>query len=335
MSHYQYDVVGFGEALIRFHPTHNQRIEQASSFDVYVGGPEINPCITLSRFGLRTGWVSKLVNNPLGRMIANKAREQGVDISRVIWTKEGRTAFYFLELGAKPRPSQIVYDRKETAASNLRSGEIDWSFLKNTKVLLVGGITPALSKSCEEAVIEAMRVAKDVGCLLAFDVNYRARLWTQEQAYRSMTSMMKYVDILFSTIEDTERVFYIQGTPEERCTQLREKYDLPIVCITIKDVRGVWSGAWSSVVCGKNGQTLHTPGKYELEVIDRVGAGDNFVAGFLYGYLTGAKENSLQRGMTYGDATAAFMHSIPGDFNWTTLEEIESVMKGEDVKIRR
>lgn len=335
MSHHQYDVVGFGEALIRFHPTHNQRIEQAGNFDVYVGGPEINPCVTLSRFGLATGWVSKLVNNPLGKMIANKAKEQGVDVSRVIWTKEGRTAFYFLELGARPRPSQIVYDRMGTAASKLRPGETDWSFLKNTKVLLVGGITPALSRSCEEAVIEAMGTAKELGCLVAFDVNYRARLWTREQAYRSITSMTKYVDILFSTIEDTERVFYIQGTPEERCAQLREKYRLPIVCITIKDVRGVWSGGWSSAVCGKNGEILHSPRKYELEIIDRVGAGDNFVAGFLYGYLTGEKKEDLHQAITYGDATAAFMHSIPGDFNWATLEEIESVIKGEDVKIRR
>ncbi|MDH5702954.1 MAG: sugar kinase, partial [Aigarchaeota archaeon] len=150
------DIVTLGEAMLRLSPPSFKRLEQATTLDVNVGGAELNVAIGVKRLGLESAWVTKLPKNQIGRLVLNKARELGVDTSHIVWSDEGRAGVYFYELGAQPRASSVLYDRKDSAACMMKPGEIDWSFLKGAKVLHTTGITPALSQSCAEAVIEAI-----------------------------------------------------------------------------------------------------------------------------------------------------------------------------------
>jgi len=322
------DVVALGEAMIRLTPTRYQRLEQTGEFLATVGGSELNSAIGVMRLGLTTAWVSKLVNNPLGRMIANKAREHGVDVSHVVWTKQGRTGLYFFEQGATPRASQVIYDRAGSAASTLAPGEVDWSFLEGCRLFHTSGITPALSESCAAATIEAIQKAKDAGCAVSFDVNYRARLWSPEEARACLEKMMPSVDILITTEDDAGIVFGKSGTPEEICKQLTSAFGFSVVTITLREVRTVLTGGWTSMAFADR---VYTDRKYEVEMIDRIGAGDAYTAGFLYGYLTG----DVDKAVKYGNANAALVQTVPGDFSWFTREEIEAQLKGPTAKVQR
>ena len=323
-----FDMVALGEAMLRLTPTRYQRIEQTEEFLATIGGSELNSAVGVNRLGLRTAWVSKLVNNPLGRMVVNKAREHGVDASHVVWTKQGRVGIYFHEQGATPRASQVLYDRANSAVSTLAPGEVDWSFLKGCKLFHTSGITPALSESCARATFEALQKAKEAGCKVSFDVNYRARLWTTDQARACLEPMMKFIDILITTEDDTRDVFGMTGSPEEICRQLKNRFGFSVVTITLREVKTVLTGGWTSIALADK---VYTDKTYELEMIDRVGAGDAYTAGFLYGYVTG----DVDKAVKHGNALAALVQTVPGDFSWFTREEVEAQIKGQSAKIQR
>ena len=323
-----FDMVALGEAMIRLTPTRYQRLEQTGEFLATVGGSELNSAIGVRRLGLRTAWVSKLVNNPLGRMVANKAREHDVDVSHVVWTKEGRTGLYFFEQGATPRASQVIYDRANSAASTLAPGEVDWSFLKGCKLFHTSGITPALSQSCAQATLEAIEKAKEAGCEVSFDVNYRVRLWTAEEARECLEKMMYLVDILITTEDDARIVFGKAGSPEDICEQLKSAFSFSVVTVTLREVRTVLTGGWTSMALADK---VYTGRKYDLELIDRIGAGDAYTAGFLYGYLTG----DVDKAVKHGNALASLVQTVPGDFSWFTREDVEAQIKGQDAKVKR
>ena len=158
-----YDIVTFGEAMIRLSPPEFKRLEQTTTLDLNIGGAELNVAVGASRLGMQSAWVSRLPDNPLGRMIANKGRELGVDVSAVIWQKKGRAGLYFLEFGATPRPTSVVYDRANSSFSNIQPGEVDWEeIFKSTKCFHLTGITPAVSKSSAAAALEALKKSQDV-----------------------------------------------------------------------------------------------------------------------------------------------------------------------------
>jgi len=325
------DVVTLGEAMLRLSPPDFHRIEQATSFDAKVGGGELNVAVGVARLGLSSAWVSKLPENPIGRMVRNKAREQGVDTSHIVWSKSGRVGIYFLEFGANPRASSVLYDRSGSAVSTLSPGEVDWkSALRGCKVFHVSGITPALSRTCADATLEAVKAAKQSGAKVSFDVNYRRKLWTPDEANACLVPMMEHVDILITTEEDTGVVFGIrEKTYQEVAAKLNERFGFEVVAITLREDLSVLRNNWSAFALAAG--RLHESAKYSCELVDRVGAGDSFTAGFLYGYLTG----DVQRGVDYGTAYSALKHSIPGDLNWATLEEIETLLKGGGSRIQR
>ncbi|MDH5362511.1 MAG: sugar kinase [Aigarchaeota archaeon] len=324
------DIVTLGEAMLRLSPPSFKRLEQATTLDVNVGGAELNVAIGVKRLGLESAWVTKLPKNQIGRLVLNKARELGVDTSHIVWSDEGRAGVYFYELGAQPRASSVLYDRKDSAASMMKPGEIDWSFLKGAKVLHTTGITPALSQSCAETVIEAIETAKRYKVKVSFDVNYRSKLWSTKEAEAFLSPLMSKVDILITTDEDTWRVWNYKGTPEEIIAELKQRFGCPIVAITIREVQTVWRNRWSSMAIAD--KIYKSKRVYDVEIVDRLGAGDSFTAGFLYGYLTG----DVQKGIDFGDAMAAFKHSFPGDSNYMTYEEIETATKAvEDLRVKR
>jgi len=324
-------VVTLGEAMLRLSPPDFHRLEQASSFDVKVGGGELNVAVGVARLGIDSAWVSKLPENALGRMVRNKAREQGVDTSHIVWSKSGRVGIYFLEFGANPRASSVVYDRAGSAASTLAPGEVDWGkALAGCRLFHVSGITPALSRSCAEATLEAVKAAKSAGAKVSFDVNYRKKLWTAEEANACLVPMMEYVDILITTEEDTGIVFGIrEPSYQQVAVRLNERFGFEVVAITLREDLSVLRNNWSAFAY--SGGKFYESAKYSCELVDRVGAGDSFTAGFVYGYLTG----DVRKGVDYGTAYSALKHSIPGDLNWATLEEVESQLKGAGSRIQR
>jgi len=324
-----YDVVALGEAMIRLSPPNFMRIEQTNSFDVNVGGTELNTCVGVARFGLKTAWVSKLVKSPMGRLVVSKTREHGIDTSHIVWTDEGRTGIYYLELGSTPRASEVFYDRKESAISKLAPGEIDWpTILKGTKLFLTSGITTALSPTCREAAIEAINEAKRQGCKICFDINYRAKLWPAEEARKCLSKILDKVDVLVTTQFDTEDVFGFKGSYEDIAKQLKDMFGCSVVAITLRDVRTVLSGGWTSIALADR---LYRGKTYDLEIVDRVGTGDAYTAGFIYGYLTG----DVEKAVAYGDALAALEHSVPGDLSWFTEDEVKKQIKAVGYKIQR
>jgi 2-dehydro-3-deoxygluconokinase len=320
-----YDIVAFGEGLVRLSPGRFQRLEQASVLDLHIGGAELNVAVGASRLGLRSTWVSKLPDNPFGRMIRNKAREHGVGTDHILWSDTGRTGLYFLELGATPRNTSVVYDRAGSAFCSIKPGELDWeTILGQTRCLHVTGITPAVSASAAEATVEALQTARRQGCKVSLDLNYRAKLWDPETAARTLSAMMPYVDILITTAGDTRTVLGITAADDESlATELTDRYPCDVVAVTHREGASVWKCRWSGLVRAK-GKTV-TSSVYDIDIVDQVGRGDAFAAGFLAGYLP---EEDITRGLDFGIAFSALKHSMPGDVNWCDRRDVEALLAG-------
>jgi 2-dehydro-3-deoxygluconokinase len=317
--------------MVRLSPPDYRRLEQTNLLDVNVGGAEWNVAVDLSRLGISTAWVSRLTDNALGRMIRNKAREHGVDTSHIVWTKGDRIGIYFVEFGATPRASSVLYDRVHSSISQVKPGEINWEkILKGAKWFHTSGITPALSSSAAQATAEVLKMAQKADCKVSYDLNYRARLWTEEEARKCQEPLMEHIDILFATEEDTRKVLGVSGKDYREVAQkLAEKFKFEVVCITLREDISVLRNRWTAIAysAGK----IYDDRTYDVEIVDRIGAGDSFTAGFIYGYLTG----DVGKGVKYGNAYSALKHSNPGDTNWATLNEVENLLKGIGLRISR
>ena len=325
------EIVTFGEAMIRLSPPNFARLEQAQSLDVKVGGAELNTAVGLARLGHSAAWVSRLTNNPLGRLIANRAREAGVSTEHVVWTDDDRVGVYFLEFGAAPRASSVLYDRKSSAIAAIKPGMVNWpAVFAGAKWFHVTGITPALSPTAAEATREALRQAREAKVRISMDLNYRGKLWTKAEAGRCMTDFMQYCDVLITTEEDTEIVFGITGKDYEEVTaKLVQRFPLQVVAITLRENPLVWKNTWTAMAY-QQGKVFKTR-SYEVEIVDRLGAGDSFAAGLIHGLL----EGDLQKALDFGVAASAIKHSIPGDFAWITRQEVEAMLKGSGLRISR
>ncbi len=341
-----FDVVTFGEAMIRLVPPHFQRLEQTTSLDVQIGGGELNVAVGTSRLGLKSAWVSRLPKNALARLLENRVRQAGVDTSQIVWADDGRLGLYFVEFGAAPRPSSVLYDRAHSAISAIKPGEVDWKkVLEGAKWFHASGITPALSDSAAAVAREALQAARAAGVAASYDLNYRAKLWSPEKAQAVQEPLMEFVDVLITTEEDTGVVFKIkaEGTTDARgfkevsaesykevARRLQEKFRFKAVAITLRENPLVWRNTWTAIAYADG--KFYDDVKYELEIVDRVGGGDSFSAGFIYGCL---EKQSYEAAVRYGNAFSALKHSIPGDFNWATLQEVESLLKGASLRVAR
>jgi 2-dehydro-3-deoxygluconokinase len=326
-----HDVITFGEAMVRLAPPNFRRLEQARSLDVQVGGAELNTAVALARLGRTTAWVSRLTNNPLGRLIANHAREAGVATDHVVWTGDDRVGLYFLEFGAAPRASSVLYDRKGAAIAALQPGVVPWAqVFAGARWFHVTGITPGLSAAAAAVTREALAAARAAGVKTSVDLNYRVKLWSPEAAGKVMAELMQVTDVLVTTEEDTERVFGIKGKDHEESAALTaRRFGLKAVAVTVRENPLVWKNTWTAIAY-QDGKILRTR-TYEVEIVDRLGAGDSFAAGLIHGLLDG----DLQKGLDFGVAASALKHSIPGDFAWITRDEVEAMLKGGGLRISR
>jgi 2-dehydro-3-deoxygluconokinase len=325
------DVIAFGEVMVRLAPPHFQRLEQARALDVEIGGAELNTAAGLVRLGRSAAWVSRVPDNPLGKLVTNRVREIGVCDRFVQFADDGRCGVYFLEFGAAPRASSILYDRKDSSISRVQRGMFDWpAIFTGAKWLHVSGITAALSPGSAEVVDEAMHAAREVGVKVCFDLNYRAKLWPKDRAAAVMGLLLPQVDVLIASEADAEHLFDITGEDfTEVAEGLVEKFGVETVAGTRREAPLVWRNRFAAVGFSK-GQTYESAW-YEVEIVDRLGAGDALAAGLIHGLMDG----DLKKGLDYGAALGAIKHTIPGDLPWVTKDEVEATMQGQGLRIRR
>ena len=303
------DLVTFGEAMVRLTPPAFGRLEQASSFDVHVGGSELNVAVCAARLGVKSRWVSLLPDNALGRMIGARAQEQGVD-AHVEWTADARAGLYFVELDAGSRARNVLYDRAGSAISKVTPGSIDWpSVFAGARWYHVSGITPALGDTAAQVTAESLAAAKKAGLTVSYDLNYRSKLWSAPQARAVQEPLLEHVDLLITTAEDAGVVF---GLGAESHETLQKRFDLNAVVITLGE------GPYAAIARADG--KMHTAPRYEVEVVDRIGAGDAFCGGLIVSRLA---KRGWDDALRFAAATAALKHRIPGDFCLVTRNEVE------------
>jgi 2-dehydro-3-deoxygluconokinase len=321
----RYDVVAFGEAMVRLTPPNYERLEVARSLDMAVGGAELNAAVALSRLRRSAAWVSALPDNALGRFIANQARLHGVDTGHIVWPEVGKVGVYYVELGAPPRPPAVLYDRRDTAIALLPPTAIDWSaLLAEARVLHTTGITPALSEHARAATAAAIAAARAAGCRVSFDVNYRARLWSPAESRAALEPLIQGVDVLFSSLDDLRTIFSLDGPPAEVARAARERFDAGVVATGLRDGP---TDRRSLVLADE----LHESAPTHFTPIDPLGAGDAYAAGFLAGWIDG----DLRRAIALGDALAALKHTMPGDLLTISPDEVERHLAAGSAKVQR
>ena len=316
------EVVCIGETMLMFAPPRYELIECSEFFRTYNGGAESNVAIGLERLGVHTSWISKVTSNALGRKVVNEIRGYCVDTSRVIWTEEGRVGLFFVEFGPQPRPSTTIYDRAGSAFSALKAEELDWQFISQAKILHLTGITPALSETCRQTTIEIVKRAKELDLPVSFDVNYRAMLWEKERAKKTFDEILPYVNIIIATQPDAIMLLGREENPRKMLQELKAKYSCDIVALTLS----------SEGSMAFDGDEFYKGKSYPIEEqVNRLGAGDAFDAGLLYGYLN----FDLQTGLYYGGAMAALKHTVPQNIPILNKEDIERLIQGKETDILR
>ena len=324
-----YDVITFGESMIRLTPPDLLRLEQTQSLEIQIGGSESNVAVGLARLGLQVGWVSRLTKNSLGNMIVADIRKHGVDTSHVVWTNEDRVGVFYLEEGRLPRTSRVIYDRANSAISRIQPDQFPSGIfeMNSPKIFHTSGITVALSESAKQTALLAFQQAKSSGAMLSFDVNYRSKLWTTEHAKNGCHEFIQMADFLFLPLRDAQNLWqFDEGIPVEGVLeQLSDIYPDTNIVMTL--------GAEGSIASSANNE-IYRQLAMPIEIVDRVGGGDAFVAGFLYGYLQ--KSQHLGLALQYGTAMASLKYSIRGDVAVITLEEVEQLVEqGANVGIQR
>lgn len=322
-----YHIITLGETMIRLTPPDFQRLEQAASLQVHIGGSESNTAVGLARLGMRVAWLSRLTDNPLGRLVANSVRAHGVDTSHVIWTPEDRIGTYYLEEGGTPRGSRVIYDRANSAMSNITPEDLPVNLFQTemSSLLHLTGITVALSESAAQTAYYAAELAEQAGWGISFDLNYRGRLWLPDVARNKCTPLIEAADILFLPFRDACQLFGFADTtpPETAMRQLAQRFPQTVIVMS-NGADGVYGRA-------VNGFVGHQPA-LDVDTVGRVGAGDAFNAGFLAQYLA---SRDLEAALAWGNAAAALKFSIPGDMPIMDRSDIEGVLSGNALGVKR
>lgn len=331
-------VVLFGELMMRLSTKGHERLVQAREFDVIYSGAEANLGVALTGLGVESFMVSSVPDSPVGQACLNYMRQFGLNLEHV--RRNGhRLGIYFVETGAAQRPSTFLYNRAGSSITELRTGEIDWaSVFKGKSWFHFTGITPALSESVAAITREACAAAAAAGVTVSCDLNFRRKLWSPEKARAVMEGLMEYVDVLFTNEEEAETVFGIaaRGSDakagaisahgyEDAAVQLRERFHLDYVSITLRESISATANNWSGMLY--DGARFYASRKYHMDyIVDRIGGGDAYSSGIIYGLLTG---QDLQESVEFAAAASCLKHTIPGDFNLVTFDEVLALMKGD------
>jgi 2-dehydro-3-deoxygluconokinase len=308
------DVLTVGEAMLRLSVSPGRRLETAGELDLHVAGAEANTAVALAQLGRGVAWVSRLPETALGRRVGSELRGVGVDTTGIRWAADGRMGVYFVELARPPRPISVIYDRAGSCAAEMSTADFPWSALETARLAHVSGITPALSPSCRELTLELAKRAKSGPGLFSVDVNYRAKLWSPEAARDTLVALGTGADLVVVTREDARDVFGIEGPPAEVAEETRSTLQAARVVVTLGDRGAVWDTEQGS------GGVDAIP----TEIVDRLGAGDAFVAGVIDGLL----DDDLLRGLQTGTVLASMALGTFGDHVITNREEVERLGSG-------
>ncbi|MDR2053779.1 MAG: sugar kinase [Treponema sp.] len=330
-------VVTFGEIMLRLAPEGYYRFVQAHTLGAAFGGGEANVAVSLANFGLDAAFVTKLPKHEIGQAAVNKLREFGVDTSGIV-RGGGRVGIYFLEKGASQRPSKVIYDRAHSAIAEAVPEDFDWkTILAGASWFHFTGITPALGDTVAAICAEACKEARSRGITVSCDLNYRKNLWTREKAGEVMGGLMRYVDVCIANEEDAADVFGIRAEGsdvsggrisregyEGVAKALADRFAFKKVAITLRESLSASDNNWAAMLY--EGGSFYFSKKYPVHIVDRVGGGDSFGAGLIYGSL---RSLGPQETIEFAAAASCLKHSIEGDFNQVSVDEVRKLAGGD------
>jgi len=328
-----FDLLALGETLLRLSPTDGERLSRGEQFVKQVGGAELNVLTGASLLGLKCGIISKLPDNDIGMFVKHRIRFSGVSDDYLVYDSErdARMGIYFYESAAYPRKPRVVYDRCHTSFNKIDISDFDASMYSSVGCFHTSGITLAISEQARKTGIEMIKRFKAAGSLISFDVNYRANLWSGEEAKKCIEEILPYVDIFFCSESTAKLTFGKTGKTEEILKSFTEEYPVRVVASTTRTVHSPKVHDFGSVIYSKDNDTFYSEKPYEgIEVVDRIGSGDAYVGGVLYGLLSAPGD--YRRALEFGNAASAVKNTIPGDLPSSDLAELESVIadhKGE------
>lgn len=327
-------VVTFGEIMLKLSAPNYQRLGQASLLNVEYSGAEANVAVSLANFGIVSHFVTKVPYNPMGEAAIRTLRSFGVSTGNICFGGD-RIGIYFAEKGASQRPSKVVYDRKASAIATANPADFDWDdIFSDTVWFHFSGITPALSPDLASICLAACKKAKEKNIPISCDLNYRSKLWTKEEAKKTMSSLAEYIDVCIANESDIADVFGIAASNcdvnngkiqvdsyQAVAEQLLKKFSFRKVAITLRESISANDNLWSAVLY--DGGTFYRSKKYPIHIVDRIGSGDSFSAGLIFGFINGY---DAQKSIDFATAASCLKHSIEGDFNLVSVNEVENLM---------
>ena len=330
-------LIGFGDFMVRLGPPGYQRFIQCNQFDVNYTGAEANVCVSLAMMGMETEFVTRLPDNDIARAGLAMLRKYGVGVRHVAFGGE-RMGVFYVEKGAAQRPGKVVYDRKYSSIATARSEDFDWdAIFAGAERLHSTGITPALSPTMPEVFQHAIREAKKRGVAVSCDLNYRKNMWSEAEARACMEKVMPEIDLVVANEEDADKVLGIRAAGTDVVAgklsregyvdvarQICERYGVKEVAITLRKSISASDNEWAALLY--TGGEAYFSRNYAIHIVDRVGGGDSFSAGLLYGKMNGFDP---QRTIEYAAAASCLKHSIEMDFNLSTVAEVERLVSGD------
>jgi 2-dehydro-3-deoxygluconokinase len=330
-------VITFGEIMLRLAPEGYYRFVQAEKYGATYGGGEANVSVSLANFGLDTAFVTKLPKHEIGQAGVNSLRRFGVDTSYIVRGGD-RVGIYYLEKGASQRPSKVIYDRAGSAIATAKKEDFDWNkIFEDAEWFHFTGITPALGDEIAEICLEACKAAKAKGITISCDLNYRNKLWSKEKAGKVMAKLCEYVDVCIANEEDANDVFGIKAKDTDVTTgkvnhegykdvakQLADRFGFKKVAITLRGSISANDNNWAAMLY--DGSDYYFSKNYLIHIVDRVGGGDSFGAGLIYSCINNF---APQETIEFAVAASCLKHSIEGDFNMVTVDEVKKLAGGD------
>lgn len=327
MAKKEFDLLALGEILLRLSPPNNERIVRGDVFEKQVGGAELNVVSGVSLLGLRSGIISKIPDSSIGIFAKNKIRFCGVSDDYLVYddSDDARLGIYFYENGAYPRKPSVVYDRKGSSMTKIDISEFPESIFESARCFHTSGITLALSEQSRKTGIEMIKRFKEHNTLISFDVNFRANLWAEPEARECIKEILSYVDIFFCSADSARLTFQKEGAQQTMMKSFTEEYPIKIVCSTQRTVHSPKMHSFTSVIYNAEEDKYYEEEPYKnIDVVDRIGSGDAYISGVLYGLLS--SEMDCQKALKFGNATSAVKNTIPGDMPSLNLEETQDII---------
>ncbi len=323
----KYDLITFGEMMMRLSPSNEGRISNTNSFDSFIGGAELNVASVVAQLGLKSAIISKVPAGPMGDMVCRNVSGYGVSDEYILRDNSGeaRLGLYYYEQAYSPRKPQVVYDRKNSSFCHMTIDELSEEIFDDCKCFHFSGIDLALGEKPRELAIALMKKFKEHGARISFDVNFRGNLWTGAEAKACIEKILPMADIFFCG-EDTARLTFLKtGTGKEIMKSFAEEYPISVVCATKRTVHSPKEHSFTATIYDKATDTFLEETPYDgIQVADRIGSGDAFVGGALYGILNDKLD--LADAVAYGTACGAIKNTVKGDLILTSLEEVNSVI---------